>query len=199
WVIDFSAPLDIVACAVSDSVSINDGTSDIAYSWAVEDSNGRTKLELTPVDALLANTSYTVTIDGLCDSAGNQQLLATSHSVTTSAETDTTSPFLASGIPTRYATDVGVDTPVVWTFSEPVWFDQSPIENYVYLYVGNSSNKRPGDLSWNADHTSLTFSPRWSYPLNTVVNKNLSYNYLRDLAGNTAAYSSNFSGSFTTE
>ncbi|MCP4274783.1 MAG: Ig-like domain-containing protein, partial [Gammaproteobacteria bacterium] len=70
WVIDFSAPLDIVACAVSDSVSINDGTNDIAYSWAVEDSNGRTRLELTPVDSLLAGTSYTVTIDGLCDNAG---------------------------------------------------------------------------------------------------------------------------------
>ncbi|MCP5011903.1 MAG: Ig-like domain-containing protein, partial [Aestuariibacter sp.] len=90
WVIDFSAPLDVAVCAVSDSVSINDGTNDIAYSWAVEDSNGRTRLELTPVDALLAGTNYTVTIDGLCDNAGNQQLLATSHSVTTSAETDTT-------------------------------------------------------------------------------------------------------------
>ncbi|MCP5011763.1 MAG: Ig-like domain-containing protein, partial [Aestuariibacter sp.] len=162
----------------------------------MENSNGRTRLELTPVDALLAGTNYTVTIDGLCDSAGNQQLLATSHSVTTSAATDTTSPTLLSVTPANNATDVGVDTPVVWTFSEPVWFDRSPIEN---CFLQSSKSRLPGDLSWNANHTSLTFTPSWPYPLNTVVNKPDLYDCnLYDLAGNTVAYSNNLYGSFTT-
>ncbi|MCP4275063.1 MAG: Ig-like domain-containing protein, partial [Gammaproteobacteria bacterium] len=199
WVIDFNVPLDIVACAVSDSVSINDGTSDIAYSWAVEDSNGRTRLELTPVDALLAGTNYTVTIDGLCDSAGNGLASTQSQTVTTSAITDNTAPTLVSVSPADDATNVGLNTPVVWTFSEPVWFYSSPIENYVYLYVGSSSNRLPGDLSWNVDHTSLTFTPSVAYPANTVIRMDPSFQYLYDTAGNGGVHSSVYYSQFTTE
>ncbi|MCP5010323.1 MAG: Ig-like domain-containing protein, partial [Aestuariibacter sp.] len=197
WVIDFNAQLDVAACVVSDSVSINDGTNDIAYSWAVENNNGHTKLELTPVDALLAGTNYTVTIDGLCDNAGNDLASTQSQTVTTSAITDTTVPRLVSVSPADDATNVGLNTPVVWTFSEPVRFDRLPIENYVFLYMNNNLHyKLSGNLSWNVDHTSLTFTPSVAYPANTVIDKYLSY--LRDLSGNVAAYSSNFFGSFTT-
>ncbi|MCP3671020.1 MAG: Ig-like domain-containing protein, partial [Gammaproteobacteria bacterium] len=196
--LQFNAPLNIVSCPVSDHVSISDGVNNIAYDWEVSDDRNRRHLTLTPTAALSANTTYTVTIDGLCDSVGNA-LPAISQNFTTTAVTDNTGPTLVSVSPADNATGVGLTTPVVWTFSEPVWFDLSPIENYVYLYVGSGSNKLSGELDWNADRTTVTFTPSVAYPANTVIDKRLSYHYLRDMAGNAAAYNGNFYGEFTTE
>jgi hypothetical protein len=103
-------------------------------------------LQITPNTALSANTAYTLTIDGLCDNGGNV-ITATNQGFTTSSTTDTTAPTLLSVTPVANATAVSVTTPVVWTFSEPVWFALPSMTNSVYLSVGGGNNKLSGDLT----------------------------------------------------
>ena len=198
-ILEFDAALDYVNCPVADSVTISDGSNNIAYSWTVADNQGRQRLTLTPSQPFTANTTYTVTVDGLCDSAGNTLAIAASQSFTTSAVTDTTIPTLVSVSPAGNATGVGVNTPVVWTFSEPVGFNRLDIYNNAYLYIGSTNNKLSGDLSWNTNHTELTFTPSVDYPANTLIGRSFSYQYLYDLSGNRASYNAIYAQPFTTQ
>jgi hypothetical protein len=147
---------------------------------------------------LSENTNYTVTIDGLCDYAGNSIGL-NSQGFSTTAITDTVLPRLVSVTPESNAIGVDVLTPVVWNFSEPVWPTHKSIASGIFLYVGINNNKLPGDYTWNTDHTILTFTPSVEYPVNTVIKKYLQYNFLDDLAGNRPFYSVSYYGQFTTQ
>jgi large repetitive protein len=187
-VIDFNTALDVVSCPIADHVTVSDGVNDIVYMGSTPNIRSRKRLVITPSGSLLANTNYTVTVDGLCDNAGNTIGLH-SQDFSTTAITDVVLPSLVSVTPESNATGVDVLTPVVWSFSEPVWYTQGSIATGIYLYVGSTSNKLPGDYTWNADHTVLTFTPSVEYPVNTVIQKYLQYNYLHDLAGNTPSYS----------
>jgi hypothetical protein len=197
-VIDFSTALDVLNCPIADHVTISDGVNDIVYTGSTPNIRNRTRLIITPSESLSANTSYTVTIDGLCDNAGNTIGLH-SQDFRTTAITDIVLPSLVSVTPESNTTGVDVLTLVVWEFSEPVWYTQSSIAAGIYLYVGSTNNKLPGDYTWSADHTVLTFTPSVEYPANTVIQKRLQYNYLHDLAGNTPSYSANYYGQFITQ
>ncbi|MCH2042462.1 MAG: Ig-like domain-containing protein, partial [Saccharospirillaceae bacterium] len=183
--IEFSAPLDVASCPIADNVTISDGNSDVAFTWSVSEAQSRTRLVLTPTEPLQANTSYSVTISGLCDLAGNAIATAVSQTFTTTDEVDTTSPTLVSVTPEDDATAVSTTSPVVWTFSEPVRSRTSnPLSETVYLYIDDTRNKLPGDLSWSADHTVLTFTPSLPYPAGTEIHAILGERLLQDVAGN---------------
>ena len=182
FVIDFDTALDATACPIAEGVTISDGANTIEFSASLASDRGRRRLILTPTEPLAANTTYTVTLENLCDNAGNT-IATSTQTVTTTAVEDTTRPVIVSITPADNSIDVGLTTPVVWTFSEPVWFDQTAINTYTYLYVGSSNNRLVGDFSWSEDHTQLTFTPSLDYPESVQVRKQLENSYFKDLTG----------------
>lgn len=140
-VITFSEPMkaDTVTVAITPTVVLGAPTFD-------EEGTG---LTVAPAAALLPNTLYTVTLDGQ-DVAGNALAGLKTFSFTTQV-VDVTAPTIASSTPAKGATGVAVGTTVAITFSEAmsvglVTVDVSPIVDL-------------GSPTWNAENTTVTFTP----------------------------------------
>jgi methionine-rich copper-binding protein CopC len=113
---------------------------------------GTNTATLTPNAALSASTTYTATVSGAQDLAGNT-MTAVSWSFTT-AVADTTPPTVTSSSPAAGATNVATSTAVTATFSEPV---QSGTISFVLKDAGN--NAVPASLSYNATTLTATLTP----------------------------------------
>ena len=185
-VVAFNEALDFIGCPVRSSVGVRDSVgNEIAYGWELRP--GDSQLLITPV-GLLADTTYTVTIDGLCDVSGNAVGTLT-RTVMTGSGVDETRPGVVGFSPSNGETGVSVTSSVTLGFNEPVYFRTSNgqhLHDRFYVYVGSSSNRLSGDYSWNADHSAVTFTPDQAYPADTQVTaygSSLS-SYFYDLGGN---------------
>lgn len=162
------------ACSLSDTITASDGVSDIPITIALQ--NDRRTVFINAVDDWFANTSYTVTIDGVCDYAGNaiaqQQINFTTLN---DVNIDTTAPQFVSITPAHNATEVDVAlTNIVMEFSEPV--DKSSVPTITY-----GDTTLPGTFS--VDGSQITFIPAITLSGSTQYSVNLDYTIL-DLAGN---------------
>jgi hypothetical protein len=184
-IVQFDEPLSD-ACLAGGEISISTGGVDVTTTQVL--SSDRLSLTATPVDNMMQNTEYLVSVSGICDYSGNENV-DTSWSFTTldSAELDTTAPSLVSIVPASNATGVAVDiAAIVIEFSEPVVQTTAPpvtgaglILDGTYTVVGNT----------------VSFAP--SVPLNGETQYRVDVNYSAiDFAGN-FRWNSNYR--FTTE
>ena len=140
---------------------------------------------LTPKSALAYNTSYTASVSGAKDSAGDPMSSPFSWSFTT----DVAPPSVTSESPTKGATNVAVSTTATATFNEAV---QSSTITFTLTPSGGSPVA--ASLSYNSTTDTATLTPKSALAYNT------SYTATVSGAKNTAGdpMSSPFSWSFTT-
>jgi len=169
-----------IECVNTSTVTMVESATGINIEGTIEFDNSNTYIGFNPVNSLSANTEYTLTLDGVCDVAGNV-VATTSTQYTTGTEiADTTRPTLLSIDPTNNMTGVGVDSPIILTFSEAIRIDKlSNIE----ISVDNS--RIAGNYVVNEEQTEVTFTPDNSLPANTEIETYMSSNSMLDLTGNT--------------
>ncbi|WP_088510816.1 Ig-like domain-containing protein [Thaumasiovibrio subtropicus] len=171
-------------CVSRATATVTGGES--AVTGSLQLSNDMRTVTFTPDEDFAVSTAYTVTVSGLCDLLGNALGDVTTNFTTSDIEDgDTTRPSVVV-TPANNATDVAVDTPIVFDFTEAI--DQSSVNSsVVYAYVNNSGTRLAGTLSFNSA-TQLQFTPAQPYPGDRQVRVIVSG--VRDIAGNTNNYSS---------
>jgi RHS repeat-associated protein len=188
-----SVPLSVESVG-SDAVTISARGTPV--SGAVTLSGDGTTLMFTPSGLLTASTSYTVTVSGIADQAGNVITQFTSTFTTSSSgAANTLQPSVVSVSPSTGASAVSVGTPIVLTFNEAI--DGSTV-NYstVPISINAFSGVLAGSYSLDATGMVLTFTPASPLPGNTwikvLVNSSPT---VSDLSGNQGPF---FFSSFTT-
>jgi hypothetical protein len=129
---------------------------------------------LTTSSPLSGSTTYTATVSGAQDAAGNPMPSPVSWTFTT---VDTTPPTVTSESPPPGATEVGVSSTVTATFSEPV---QSG--TIVFTLTAPSGAAVPASLSYNATSNTATLTPSSSLAATTTYTASVSG--AKDNAGN---------------
>ncbi|MCH9663957.1 MAG: Ig-like domain-containing protein [Gammaproteobacteria bacterium] len=188
-IVRFSSSLDHVACPVGSAVTISDSNDEsVEFNWEFYGRNFhkyfQTVLRIRAKDTgWQPETSYTVRIAGLCDIAGNLLNTAVVRRFSTSDGQNVASPTVTSVSPSLDASDVAVLAAVTWRFSEPVWLTEGDSGVHDYVYVESSRNWLSGDYTWDASHTTLTFTPSSPYPNNTQIDACLSGARLVGISG----------------
>lgn len=159
----------------------------IDFPGAVTLASDKRTLVFTPQTALAINTEYTVVIDGLYDSVGNKLTTVTSH-FSTGGSSDNTAPTV-SVTPGDATTDIGVNTPIIFAFSESV--DPTTLESGITVSASGFGGKLAGSFSQTGG--TVTFIPLAPLPGNTQID--ITVSGVLDLAGNS---NDNWSSYFTT-
>ncbi len=150
------------------------------------DANSRT-VTLKPTANLVNSTTYTATLSGAKDIAGNI-MTAVSWSFTTEAA-DKTAPTVTSRSPGVNATGVAVASDVTATFSEAMQ------ASTISFTLKNAANVAiAGTVSYDANSRTVTLNPTANLVNSTTYTATL--NGAKDIAGNTMTA---VSWSFTTE
>ena len=187
-IIDLVGQFDFFDCPIVSSILLTQGATDVPYSVETWVDDYRAQLILTPELYLDISTTYTLTISGLCDFAGNV-LNAGSRSFTTLSnpvldKQANFNPVLVS--PAASSTNVNPRASVVIRFDEPVW----PSAGFNPVTVSRvNQSALPGTYTWNDVHDEVTFTPDSSFPSNTTIQvrigkRRLSSIQVRDRAGN---------------
>ncbi|MCB1689856.1 MAG: Ig-like domain-containing protein [Halioglobus sp.] len=132
-----------------DRVSLLSGGVPVDASVAL--GSDRRTITVTPAANLSTSTEYSLSLDGLCDYAGNG-LSTTVLGFTTAASdvADTTGPVLQSIVPASNATDVAVTTAITITYNEPLSLLTTPSVTGAGVTV-------PGDYVVSGN--TVTFTP----------------------------------------
>jgi len=148
-------------------------TGGIAAPRSISLSSDRRTVTVTPSGNLAASTLYSLSLDGVCDYAGNG-LTTSLLSFTTAASdiADTTAPSLQTIVPTSNATGVSVDTAITMVFNEPVSLLTAP-----EVLAGGVTIS--GIYEVNGD--TVVFTPDSALPEGVQVR---TYVYAADYAGN---------------
>ena len=134
----------------------------------------RLLVKLRPLQPLAANTTYTVTVQGLKDISGNTMAGEATSAFTTGAEADLIRPTLISSQPAPDATGVSLSPVIELRFSEPV---TPPMGGF-------KLNQTPIDVQFGADGSTVAIRPTVPLTPDTSYRIDLS---VRDLAGNPLA------------
>lgn len=172
--IDFDEAIGNV-CLQNNTISVNDGVNTVDVTLTI--ANNNETLFITATNNWLANTSYTVAIDGLCDYAGNI-MAAQELNFTTLNETspDVTQPAFVSMNPVNNSTDISVDlSSIVMTFSKTIDKTSKPPISDGQIIV-------PG--TYTVDNNQITFVPAITLRGDTRYSV-LIERYVADLVGNT--------------
>lgn len=161
-------------CDLSD-VTLTQGETLVEFSGSLS-SDGLT-YTFSPSANLDPDTAYTLTLNGLCDTSGNQ-IVETSFGFTTGSDsaTDNSGPTLVSMTPAHTSTDVDVNTSIVLEYNETV-------DRLARPTITGGDITVPGDYSVSG--STITFTPSSPLQPGTRYTVNLSYN-VPDLAGNVA-------------
>ena len=165
-------------------VVVPQGGSAVAGSTALDGTG--TVLTFTPSSALAASTTFTATVSGVKDLAGNA-MASYSWSFTTAAVSDTTPPSVVSVSPGVGATGVSTASKVSVTLSEPIQSGAS------IVVVPQGGSAVAGSTALDGTGTVLTFTPSSALVASTTFTATVSG--VKDLAGNAMA---SYSWSFTT-
>ncbi len=139
-----------------------------------------TTATFTPSAALAFSTTYTLTVSGGKDVAGNTMAGTITWSFTTVAAPDTTPPTVTAMTPAAGATGVALSVAPTATFSEPV---QAAT---IGFSLTNASNTNiPGTVAYNSATNTATFTP--SAALANGIVYTASVTGAKDTAGNTMA------------
>ena len=144
-----------------------------------------TTLLFTPSSSLAVSTSYSVSVGGFTDLAGNAATSFTSSFTTGSSSTPVkTGPTVVSVSPANGATAVEVNSTVTMTFSAPV----NPLTvNASTFQVYSTANNYVLAGTYAVSGAVVTFTPASSLPGSTTIPV---YQYgIQDTAGNTASSS----------
>jgi hypothetical protein len=166
---------------LSDSCSLNSGISvtaaSVEHEVSASLSNDRKTIVVTSISGFEASTAYTVTLNGLCDYAGNTISDYTINFTTTaSTATDTVGPTLVSITPTHTAVDVTTNlAEIVIVYDKPVDVRSAPP-------IKGGGITIPGTYVVNSD--TITFTPSISLLGSTRYTIELQYN-VPDLVGTT--------------
>ena len=166
---------------LSDSCSLNSAVSvaaaSVEHDVTTSLSSDRKTIVVTSLSGFDTSTAYTLTLDGLCDYAGNTVSNYTIDFTTSAlADSDTVGPTLVSITPTHAAIDVATAlTEIVIAYDEPVDVRSAPP-------IKGGGITIPGDYAVNGD--TITFTPSISLLGSTRYTIELQYN-VPDLAGNT--------------
>jgi hypothetical protein len=135
------------------------GGSPIAVTSAL--SNLSQTLTLTPAIPLAANTTYTISITGVQDFAGNTLVGTLTKNFTTGPGVDLTAPTIISITPASNTT-VPDNTKIQVQFSKamnPLTLDPTVSPGDLTLVTTNTSTPVPFAISFSADLTTATVTP----------------------------------------
>lgn len=163
------------SCALSTGISVT--ANNIEHDVTASLNSDRKTIIVTSVSGFEVSTDYTVTLDGLCDYAGNAiNNYTISFTTSTSVDNDTTGPSLVSISPANTATDVVTNlAAIVLVYDEPVDVRSAPP-------ITGGGITVPGNYVVTND--TITFTPSISLLGSTRYNVGLYYN-VPDLVGNT--------------
>ena len=180
-VLQFDSPL-AAPCVNSQSVQLLTGGSTVAGTITL--SSDRTRLTFTPQALLATSTSYTLQLQGVCDTVGNVAPTFTTGFVTSNSATPDTAGPTVTMVPSPNSTNVPVTTAVALTFNEPI--DVTTLATGIH--VSTNGNDIAGTLVVNAN--TVTFTPLNPFPGGKSINVQSSN--VTDLAGNSGGFSFNF-------
>jgi methionine-rich copper-binding protein CopC len=183
------------------TVTFSESVQQATISFVLKDANNNTiagtvtyndtshKATFTPSASLAYSTTYTLTVSGAKDQAGNVMVGSVSWSFTTAAAPDTTPPTVTGKSPASGATGVAVAVDPTVTFSEAV---QAGTISFV-LKDGNN-NTIAATVTYDANTHTATLSP--TADLTASSTYTLTVSSATDTAGN--VMSAPVSWSFTT-
>jgi hypothetical protein len=182
--VSVTTPIVLAFNEAIDPTTLDSGVSVTAsgFSGAIAGSFSRSGNSVTfsPLSPLPGNTSINVTVNGVQDLAGNTNGYR-SQNFTTGSGGDTTAPELVSMSPADGSLDIGVNNPIVLSFSESL--NRSTVgSNSVGLFI-NGDLVRPS-ISYSGDNRTLTLNT--TLPAASVVTVLLT-NDIKDLSGNRLA------------
>ena len=159
------------------SITLRDSNNATVSGPTAYNSSTR-RATFTPSATLKDSETYTATVSGATDAAGNT-MDQVSWSFTTAAAppADTTPPTITARTPASGASGVATSTTVTATFSEPV---QSSTINMTLSGPGGSVS---GNVSYDSTSRKTTFTPGAALAASTTYTVNVSG--AKDLAGNT--------------
>jgi len=202
FVVKFDADINLIS--VGDSITLEDQSNvPQAFTWAYD--KALTLLRVTPTNALDANTTFTFSLNGTEDFAGNQIVSAFSTSFSTGASTDTTQGSIIERAPLSNATNVPIDTKIEFLLDEPI----DPLSlNSTSFRVNDKTDAAydvTGTLSLSVNNTKVTFTPSTNLDASHEYEVYISYRYyndenayLKDYVGNRVGYHTAIAMNFTT-
>jgi len=192
----FSEPINAASLG---QITLKTGGSAVAFTPTFTDASQL--LTLTPSLTLLPNASYTLSITGVTDTAGNQMTNTVTSTFTTGATFDLIAPSVTVADPPAGATGVGTNVAPRIVFNErlnPLSVVSSSNELYyqgsVELYNNATGQYVPATVSMSSDRLTAIITPSSALQPNTsykiMVGSGAPY---YDVAGNTgSSYSSSF-------
>ena len=183
-VLTFTNPIDPTSATLANLPVQVQSVGLLSGSLAV---SGAT-VTFTPLTPFPGNTVIAANSTGLKDFAGNPAISGF-YSFTTAATADTTSPQVISVTPGNGATNVGLGTQVVITFSKSL--NAATVLNNLALFAdeggGNGAlmNLAPGSVNISSDNRTVTLKGI-ALPPNTVISLVLTSG-VQDLSGNSLA------------
>ena len=156
------------------------GGSAISTTASFDTTN--TLLSLTPSTTLLPNTTYTISVTGVVDQAGQAQTSAFSSTFTTSGSSDISNGSVTYTVPVASDTNVALNVHPTFYFSKLV-NPLSATPAYFYLRNYTTGAIVPTTISVAANQLSATLTPTANLQPNTEYYL-YGYNFT-DVAGNT--------------
>ena len=148
------------------------------------------ELTLNTSDLLTPGTSYTITVNGVADLAGNSMSTAVSDTFTTGSIAELADPSVVSVTPANGATMVATNSSIVVQFTNPM----NPVSfstNSFILTETSTNTVVPGTFTLSSDAKTVTFTPSSSlasggvqYTLTIPYNGYLQPNQVTDVALN---------------
>jgi hypothetical protein len=156
--------------------------------------NNNQEVVLTPLNPLSGNTTYTITVSGIQDVAGNGMTGPVTTSFITGTEADLIRPSVVLADPGNTATGVATNATVRVEFSERI--DPVSVNNgTIQVLVANTGQAIAGTATAAADGLSATFVAAGGLLAGTNYTVRANNNGVTDLGGNGIL---GFSSSFTT-
>jgi hypothetical protein len=187
----FSEPIQPTSIGL---ITLKTGANSVAVTQTFTD--GNQLLTLTPTATLAANTSYTLTITGVKDTAGNTMVGTVTNTFTTGPTFDLVGPSVTVADPAPSTTGVGTNVTPRIVFSKrlnPLSVVSSSNELYnngsVELYDNATNEYVPATVSMSADRLTAILTP--SSPLQPNTSYQIYVNYgarYYDVAGNVGNY-----------
>jgi YD repeat-containing protein len=188
-----SAPISKTS-AWSSAIQLSAGGVNVSGNTTL--SPDQTTLTFVPSSNLAVSTTYTLTVSGFTDQAGNVvQTSTTTFTTGTSGTSDTSVPSVLTVVPAQGATGIAVTSSVVLTFNKNI--DPNSVNDLsipVYLTAGPT---RVLAGSYVVSGSTVTFTPTTQLPGSTTIQVAVgsSGHFVYDFAGN---LNNSFSSSFTT-
>jgi hypothetical protein len=177
------------------NVQLLQGGSPVAVAASFSRMN--TVLTLTPNVPLLPNTSYTISIAGVTDTAGNV-VTAQSQSFTTGGTIKLSAPLRVSVTPCCGQTNVPDNTTIQIVFDSPM--DSLTFDTAVgsaVLELTSTSAVVPTTVSFSLDYKTVILTPSAPLTPSTSYTVVVKYGQVTDMAGN--VYYNSISESFTAQ